>query len=330
MVKFFSIDNSLVINSRKTAASLAAFPSYKLSSREYAQMLEPNNTLERYLVVGIMQDFPVSVLQHKLKSYDAQVHFVRDQFKLVVVLFSTSQPQEFISFLSSLGADAVELTHVPDIRKAGAFVSDMDSTIVQCECIDKIAALCGLEEQVAAITEQAMQGKLDFVAALQERVSLLKGVQVDKFAELIAELPVMPGASELLTYLHEQKWTSVLVSGGFVPFAQTVAQALNFTAYHANHLEEKKGVLTGKVTGTIVDAAYKEQCLASYAEQELVTIAIGDGANDIPMLDKADWAVAYYAKEKVRAHADFIVQHTDLRAVAAALELKRQLLEMSN
>ncbi|RIY31340.1 phosphoserine phosphatase SerB [Psittacicella hinzii] len=318
------------------AAALEALPVNDKTEKELAQLKDQERELiwrqarekeilenERMTLVGaVFTDFPIAKLLNNLCDYNTSIHVVKIYHEVIVVVMSTDKPEQFLQYLRDNGADSVNLSLVPLISDKGAFVSDMDSTMVTCECIDKIASLCGIEDEVAAITEQAMQGKLDFAASLQKRVALLQGVAVADFKNLIANLPVTPGADLLLKYLGDKGWQSALVSGGFVPFAQAVAKALGFNTIHANVLGEENGILTGKVEGEIVDAPYKAKVVASYQEQGLTTIAIGDGANDIEMLKASNFAVAYHAKPVVDEHADFIIKQNDLRALLAILEMR--------
>ncbi|RIY33641.1 phosphoserine phosphatase SerB [Psittacicella melopsittaci] len=349
---------------RQTAASLSAFPANNLTALTYKALLtrdsqvyeqalaelpvflEPEKLKEQEkenalkverekallknpqmrLVAATFVDFPVAKLLMNLPDYNATIHVVKLYAHSIVVVLSSDKVQELFAFLRSHGADCVDLALVPNLKEKGAFVSDMDSTMVTCECIDRIASLCGIEEQVAAITEEAMQGKLDFAASLRQRVALLKGVNVQDFDTIIATLPYTVGASELLKALNSKEWQTALVSGGFIPFAQAVSQELGFSEFHANTLGQDQGVLTGVVEGAIVDADYKAQIVDKYQQQGLTTIAIGDGANDIAMLKAADFSVAYHAKPVVNEVADFIIQHNDLYALLAILEIKAWLL----
>lgn len=280
------------------------------------------------LILAVFSALPVAELSEQLIILQSKILLVREIGYYAAAVFATEQETALTEYLRRNGADVVNYKQLPIMQQGGAFISDMDSTMVACECIDKIAALVGVEEQVAAITEQAMQGKLDFSASLGERVALLKGVAVADFAELIANLPIMPGAVELLSYLQTANWQRVLVSGGFTPFASYIADKLGFNAYHANELAQENAILTGQVNPPIVDAQYKEEITASFKDQGLQTIAIGDGANDIPMLQEATLGIAYHAKPAVNAIADLVIQHHDLSAVACFFQLQTTLFHL--
>ena len=205
-------------------------------------------------------------------------------------------------------------------RRKKLLVSDMDSTMITVECIDELADFAGLKAQVSAITERAMNGELDFEAALTQRVALLKGLPETVLAECYAaRVRMMPGAKALVRTMKAQGAYCLLVSGGFTFFTSRVARELGFDAEASNQLLVAEGKLTGAVAQPILG---KEAKLASLqkavAERGLKmeeTLAIGDGANDLPMLLAAGLGVAYHAKPVVQAAAGCCVNHNDLTAV---------------
>ena len=206
-------------------------------------------------------------------------------------------------------------------RVPQVFVSDMDSTMIQAECIDELADFAGLKDQIAAITERAMQGELDFAAALTERVRLLGGLGEGAIAECLAErvLP-MPGAATLVATLKAQGCYTVLVTGGFHQFADPVADQLGFERVVANRLAVEHGALTGGLVGGIVDSAVKEAVLREeVALRGGSSLATGDGANDIPMLRAATHGIAYHAKPKAKEAAHGYVAAGDLTSVLLLL-----------
>ncbi len=207
-----------------------------------------------------------------------------------------------------------------DHRRKMLLISDMDSTMITVECIDELADYAGIKPQIAEITERAMQGELDFVAALRERVKLLAGLDENVIARCLSErVQVMPGAQTLVQTMAAWGAHTILISGGFTHFAEPVAKQIGFAQSFANQLDFAGGVLTGDVSGQIVDAGVKQaQLAASTIEQGLSsaqTLAVGDGANDIPMIEAAGLGVAYRAKPKAAAAADFAVRHGDLTAL---------------
>jgi phosphoserine phosphatase len=220
--------------------------------------------------------------------------------------------------------DMLIADHSPRVPKV--FVSDMDSTMIAAECIDELADFAGLKPQIAAITERAMQGELDFVAALTERVRLLEGLDETAIQQCLAErIAPMPGARVLVETLKALGCHTVLVTGGFHQFADPVAEQLGFDEVVGNRLEIADGKLTGSLIGGIVDSAVKERVLReAVAQRGGPSLATGDGANDIPMLQAADYGLAYYAKPKARAAADGWIDRGDLTSVLMLLGIPRE------
>jgi len=206
-----------------------------------------------------------------------------------------------------------------EIRIPHLFVSDMDSTMIGQECIDELADFAGLKPQIAAITEAAMRGELDFRAALAERVALLAGLGEGAIAQCLAErIRPMPGARTLVQTLKAHGCRTVLVTGGFHQFADPVAAMLGFEHVVANRLDVKAGQLTGKLTGPICDSNTKlETLIAETAAlgEGVVSLATGDGANDIPMIRAASHGIAYHAKPKARDAASGWIDRGDLTSV---------------
>ncbi|ANK13487.1 phosphoserine phosphatase SerB [Erythrobacter neustonensis] len=203
------------------------------------------------------------------------------------------------------------------------FVSDMDSTMIGQECIDELADYAGIKPQIADITERAMQGELDFEAALRERVALLAGLEERAIAACLAErITASPGAKVLVATLNALGARSVLVTGGFHHFADPVAEMLGFHRVVGNRLEVAGGKLTGGLIGPITDSAVK----AAVLREELAllgdgtpSLATGDGANDIPMIAAATYGFAYRAKPKARDAANGRVDSGNLTAVLILL-----------
>ena len=205
------------------------------------------------------------------------------------------------------------------------FVSDMDSTMIRAECIDELADFAGLKPQIAAITERAMQGQIDFPTALRERVGLLAGLEESAIERCLAErIDPMPGARTLVATLKSKGCRTVLVTGGFHHFADSVAEQLGFERVVGNRLEVIDGRMTGGLVGAICDSATKRRVLQEEADalgDTVISLAMGDGANDIPMLQAATYGLAYAAKPKARAAADGWVDRGDLTAVLKLLEI---------
>lgn len=221
--------------------------------------------------------------------------------------------------LADQHADAALLPDIPfaDIK---LIVSDMDSTLITIECIDEIAAAQGLKDQVAEITERAMQGELDFAQSLTQRVALLAGLPEHALDEVYRQrLRLTDGAAELLAHCRQNGTDFVLVSGGFTYFTDRLQQELGFQAAHANRLEIDNGRLTGRIVGRIIDAQAKAELLEHHRRRlncrREQTVAVGDGANDIPMLQAAGFGIAFHAKAKTQAAAKIAINHNGLDAV---------------
>lgn len=202
----------------------------------------------------------------------------------------------------------------------GLCVMDMDSTLISIECIDEIADMVGIKPQVAAITERAMQGELDFAQSLRERVALLKGLTESDLMRVLNErLKLNPGAKEWIACCKQNNITTLLVSGGFTFFAERVKTMLGLDYAVSNTLEIIDGKLTGRVLGDIVDAQVKANELVSLRDRlgltATQTIAIGDGANDLKMMAAAGAGVAYHAKPVVQAQATYALNHNGLDGV---------------
>jgi phosphoserine phosphatase len=190
-------------------------------------------------------------------------------------------------------------------RRLVAF--DMDSTLIQAEVIDELAKRAGVGKQVSEITERAMRGELDFKQSFSERLSLLKGLPESVLAEVAVTLVLTEGAEKLLSTLKKLGYKTAILSGGFTYFGRMLQKRLGIDYVFANELEIEDGMLTGRVTGEIVDGARKAALLAGIAQNEGVsleqTIAVGDGANDLPMLSIAGLGIAFRAKPVVKASA---------------------------
>lgn len=184
---------------------------------------------------------------------------------------------------------------------------DVDSTLIEQEVIELLADHAGTREQVAAVTEAAMRGELDFAGSLRERVATLAGVPVSALDDVRARATFTPGARELVAEAHRRGWTVALVSGGFAEIVGELAAELGITTFRANRLEVTGGRLTGRTVGPVVDRAAKAAALREFAAAEGVdladTVAIGDGANDLDMIAAAGVGIAFRAKPVVKEQA---------------------------
>ena len=205
-------------------------------------------------------------------------------------------------------------------RRKRMLLADMDSTMIQQECIDELADMAGVGPRVAAITARAMNGELDFEGALKERVGLLKGLPVSVIDRVLAErITFMPGGRVLIATMKANGGHAALVSGGFTAFTAQVGAALGFDENRANTLLARDGVLTGEVAMPILGKQAKvdalEQITARLGIAEADVIAVGDGANDLGMLHRAGAGVALHAKPSVAAQCDLRINHGDLTAL---------------
>ncbi|NNU80468.1 phosphoserine phosphatase SerB [Halovulum dunhuangense] len=209
-----------------------------------------------------------------------------------------------------------------DARRKAILIADMDSTIISVECIDELADYAGVKEHVARITEAAMRGELDFEQALFARVELLRGLPVSVLQSCYDErVRLNPGAAAMVGGMNAAGARTALVSGGFTFFTERVAAAAGFQSNQANVLEEADGRLTGSVRLPVLGRQAKADALDALCAERGVTprdvVAIGDGANDLSMIEKAGLGVAYRAKPALREKADAVLDHSDLTAVLA-------------
>lgn len=204
-------------------------------------------------------------------------------------------------------------------------VLDVDSTLIENEVIELLADVAGSRELVAAVTERAMRGELDFAESLRERVATLAGVPVSAFEDVRKLVQVTDGVPELIAAVHSSGGTVGVVSGGFHEILDPLAQELGLDAWKANRLEVKDGLLTGRVDGPIIDAQAKADWLALWASEGNFewdeTVAIGDGANDLKMMAIAGTSIAFDAKPVVAEQADYAITTRDMREAIAIIGL---------
>ncbi|AUX20292.1 phosphoserine phosphatase [Sorangium cellulosum] len=219
-------------------------------------------------------------------------------------------------------------------RSKRLVVMDMDSTLIRIEVIDELARAKGVVEQVARITERAMQGEMDYDESLRQRLALLRGLDIGVLRKIAAELPITEGAETLIRVLKRLGYRTAVISGGFSIAAEALKARLGIDYAYSNALEVEGGKLTGRVTGPIVNAQRKAELLETIAQAEGVlldqTIAVGDGANDLLMLQRAGLGVAFRAKPKLREAADTSLSASGLDAVLFLLGItERELLEVT-
>lgn len=208
---------------------------------------------------------------------------------------------------------------------------DMDSTLIQTECIDELAERAGVGEQVKEITERAMRGEIDFTESFTQRVSLLKGLDVNVMKDIAENLPITEGVERLMFVLKRYGYKIAILSGGFTFFGEYLQQRFGIDYVYANELEVENGKLTGRYLGEVVDGRRKAELLKLLAQVEKVdiaqTIAVGDGANDLPMLSQAGLGIAFHAKPKVKENARQSINTIGLDGVLYFLGFKDSYLE---
>ncbi|SGY94640.1 Phosphoserine phosphatase [Moritella viscosa] len=254
-----------------------------------------------------------------------------NQGDIIVLGFTTLSDelqQQFkdtlVSWSNDYHVDYALSQTLPSLKQPGVVLMDMDSTTIQIECIDEIAKLAGVGEQVAAVTERAMNGELDFSESLRSRVATLTNCPEAVLTQVADAMPLMPGLELLIATLHQANWKVAIASGGFTYFAKRLQDDLGFDAVYANELEIVDGILTGKVIGNIVDAQVKADTLQALAQEYQMTpqqtVAIGDGANDLIMLKSAALGVAIHAKPIVQQQAQVALNYHDLEGLVGLLQ----------
>ncbi|MDO5696756.1 MAG: phosphoserine phosphatase SerB [Dermatophilus congolensis] len=281
----------------------------------------------------------VAAVATSIAAYGANIDKIRrlSRYPLTTVEFAVSGV-DLPGLQIVLASAAVEYGFDVALSPAGLarhgrrlVVMDVDSTLIQDEVIELLAAHAGREAEVAAVTEAAMRGELDFAESLHHRVATLKGLPASVFDEVRARIRLTPGARTLVRTLKRLGFTVAVVSGGFIEIVGPLAQELGIDHAHANRLEVVDGVLTGRVIGEVVDRAGKARSLRRFAQAEGLplsrTVAIGDGANDLDMLATAGLGIAFNAKPAVRAQAQTALNQPYLDSVLYLLGITREEIE---
>jgi phosphoserine phosphatase len=234
-----------------------------------------------------------------------------------------SVPLDHTALLAALDGKPVDaIVTKPRGRRKAVLIADMDSTMVTGETLDELAGFAGVGDKIAAITKRAMNGELDFKAALRERVAMLKGLNIGMLEKTWQQIRLTPGGAELVSTMRAHGALTALVSGGFSFFTSRVAAQLKFDLHRSNTLLDDGATLTGEVAEPILDRGSKLQALHELAVQRGVklhaTLAVGDGANDLDMLRAAGLGIAFRAKPVVAKEAKAKVDHADLRALLFA------------
>jgi phosphoserine phosphatase len=258
-------------------------------------------------------------------------HWLFDEVA-VDIPFDSSEPiAAIVARLQEARGDLpIDVVVQPRIdRRKKLFLADMDSTMIGQECVDELADFAGLKAHVAAITERAMRGEIAFEPALRERVALLKGLPVSVVDEVLKQrITLTPGGRELVATMRAHGGYTCLISGGFTLFTNAVAAMIGFHENRANELKVADGKLTGEVAEPILGRAAKLATLIELRESfdldNLDTLVVGDGANDLGMIEEAGLGVAYHAKPAVAAAAAARIDHGDLTALLYAQGYRRE------
>ena len=284
---------------------------------------EPIQNGESFILYGIKLDMTKLENFQQKCGQNFQIFDVWMVEQNIVVLLKGQWFVDFINFAHDLEVDIAKLDFSPKLSQAGLLVMDMDSTAIQIECIDEIAKLAGVGELVSAITESAMRGELDFEQSLRRRVGTLKGAPESILQQVRENLPLMPGLVETIQTLQKYGWKTAIASGGFTYFADYLKALLQLDFAASNQFDIEYGKLTGLVKGDVVDAQYKaktlQHLLEKYGIDSQHSLAIGDGANDLAMMNVAGLGVAFHAKPKVQQQAQIVVNFADLTALLCLL-----------
>lgn len=293
------------------------FPTALLANEEPIQNGEP------FILYGTKLDITKLEKFQQKCGQNFQIFDVWMVAKNIIVLLKGQWFSDFIKFAHDVEVDIAKLDFSPKLSQAGLLVMDMDSTAIQIECIDEIAKLAGVGELVSAITESAMRGELDFEQSLRCRVGTLKGAPESILQQVRENLPLMSGLVETIQTLQKYGWKTAIASGGFTYFADYLKALLQLDFAASNQFDIEDGKLTGLVKGDVVDAQYKAKTLQHLLEEYGIdsrhSIAIGDGANDLAMMNVAGLGVAFHAKPKVQQQAQIVVNFADLTALLCLL-----------
>ena len=293
------------------------FPTALLANEELIQNGEP------FILYGTKLDITKLEKFQQKCGQNFQILDVWMVEQNIVVLLKGQWFADFIKFAHDVEVDIAKLDFIPKLSQAGLLVMDMDSTAIQIECIDEIAKLAGVGELVSVITESAMRGELDFEQSLRRRVGTLKGAPESILQQVRENLPLMSGLVETIQTLQKYGWKTAIASGGFTYFADYLKALLQLDFAASNQFDIEDGKLTGLVKGDVVDAQYKaktlQHLLEKYGIDSQYSIAIGDGANDLAMMNVAGLGVAFHAKPKVQQQAQIVVNFADLTALLCLL-----------
>lgn len=284
---------------------------------QFIETTMPKVSIDKSIELVVFSDITLSVFKLLMSTCDLTVsalNAINVRNSLTSYRFNiatndiTNARQKLVQFNIDNKIESVLIENAPKLSTPGVLLMDMDSTTIKIECIDELAKLAGVGEQVAQVTELAMQGKLDFTQSLHQRVGTLAGSPVSILETVVNSLPLMPGLEILVKELQKHQWRVAIASGGFTYFADHLKDLLSLDSAVANTLEIIDGKLTGKVLGDVIDAQAKADNLLALADQYKIddnqTVAMGDGANDLVMMNAAALGVAFHAKQLVVDKAD--------------------------
>jgi len=271
----------------------------------------------RLVVQGSSITFQHLAHIHQISGAAYGLQFVQTGQHAYYLPAQPSKSDEVIKFCADQQLDCAYVDDKLTLKNIGLVVMDMDSTLINIECIDEIADMCGIKPQVAAITESAMRGEIEFAESLRRRVALLKGLDESALKRVVDErLQLNPGAKEWVACCQQHGIKTLLVSGGFDFFANRVKEMAGLDHTKSNSLEIIDGKLTGNILGPIVDAQAKADSLLALRDELGLkpnqVIAIGDGANDLKMMAAAAAGIAYHAKPIVQQQASYTLNFTGL------------------
>ncbi|MCZ8529637.1 phosphoserine phosphatase SerB [Alteromonas sp. PRIM-21] len=310
------------------ASYLANIVSREHNTKAYSHTLTViGQAITPYLLKGVLDKLknvfsPVSAAFHHLHQ---QMGDDAIEIRGQVI---NAKPEQIKSLLGDV-SDAYNLdvglqTSRPSLSEPGLLVMDMDSTVIAIECIDEIAKLAGVGEQVAEVTARAMRGEIAFNDSLKHRVACLEGVPIDHLNQIRDSIPIMPGIQTLLKHLKANNWKLAIASGGFTFFADHLKARLGLDYAISNTLSVKDGHLTGKVEGEIINADVKARTLKALSEKWQIpssqTVAMGDGANDLVMMAESALGVACHGKPLVNEKADVAVRVGSLHSLLYFLD----------
>lgn len=310
------------------ASTLASVIAMQQSDASFhASMTIIGQALTPYIVGNILTD-----TQSHFDTVSLTFHHLHQQFGDDVVVVKGNVLDEDTSILKSLLGALSETFNVdigvqqsqPSLSEGGLLVMDMDSTVIGIECIDEIAKLADVGQEVAEVTEKAMRGEIAFNESLHHRVACLEGVPVEHLRQIRDSLPLMPGIQGLLSELKKHNWKLAIASGGFTYFADHLKRRLELDYATSNTLVIENGLLTGKVEGEVVNADVKAETVKQLALKwnisDTQTVAMGDGANDLVMMATSALGVACHGKPVVNEKADVAIRVGSLHSLLYFLD----------